>query len=146
MGSNVTKNSYLPHEFQYKSKTMTDIVFVDDVYSGEDSDLHLSANQSEIKEREDDAGEEGIDQEENKEESWVVGSREPTILDRGLNVDLSDKPSFIDYFYLCFHENQPNQPTETANQINLPKKQLPLCKNGIVCHQTCISELGRRMA
>ena len=87
---------------------MTDIVFVDeatidDVYGGEDSDVHLSASEAEIKESQDDAGKEGIDQEENKEESWVVGSREPTI--QGLNVDLSDKPSFIDYFYLCLHEN-----------------------------------------
>lgn len=49
-------------------------------------------------------------EEENEEEDWVVGSREPTALDftadRGLNADLPDSPpSSIDYFYLLFPEH-----------------------------------------
>ena len=59
-------------------------------------------------------------EEENEEENWVVGSREPKGLhftaDRGLNADLPDNPSFIDYFYLIFPEQLLKYITRQTNK------------------------------
>ena len=97
------------------NKMAANIVFVDEatineVFGGEDSDGDQSTSDAVSEEGESDVSEQESDvEEENEEENWVVGSREPTALDftadRGLNVDLPDSPSFIDYFHLLFPEH-----------------------------------------
>ena len=49
------------------------------------------------------------EEEEEEEDNWVVGSREPARLDftadQGLNAELPDDQSFLDYYHLLFPEN-----------------------------------------
>ena len=50
-----------------------------------------------------------VDDENEEEDNWIVGSREPARLDftadQGINAELPDDPSFLDYFHLLFPEN-----------------------------------------
>ena len=96
-------------------------MFVDEVFGGEGSDGDQSMSDAVSEEGESDVSEQESDiEEENEEENWVVGSREPTALDftadRGLNTDLPDSLSFIDYFYLLFPEHLLEYITRQTNK------------------------------
>ena len=138
-----------------KTKMAARIVFVDEqtideVYGGEDSDRDLNTCYSESREEEGDVSEEESDvddesEEEEEADNMVVGSREPARLDftadQGLDAELPDDPSFLDYFHLLFPENLFE---EMARQTN--KYARELLGKGIVCHKTRDSEVGLRMA
>ena len=90
-----------------KNKMAARIVFVDDVFCGEDSDEGQNPINPVIEEEKDDESEEQSGSEdENEENNWVFGACEPTRLDftadEGLNANLPDSPSFSEYFHLLF--------------------------------------------
>lgn len=93
---------------------------IDEVF-GVDSNIDQNNSNSESGESGDESSvTDNKTEDEPDEENWVIGGREPERLDftgdHGLNVDLPDDPSFLDYFTSLFPDRLSDDITQQTNK------------------------------